>query len=260
MRMRVILMLVVRMVRIRMTKMKTTRWQFSWYRTTILLLPAGGNWAHGRSNPLWAARKSSKLRENDALRIVSDLAATVGSFWECAIGYWVFSLVLHRNGPLHHCRDRVYYSWCTDSRWRGCNGWCTTDEIHLLAKPETFLPIFPCCSSSYNSMSIFTLASKVQSKKCKVQNALYMVRWCMVHWCIGVRMKTTKCCSSLEKQGCVVVLTRLRVVFHIERVERHIKMISELICGLFWSPLYSAMEPSSIQPYPWCKNFCVVYL
>ena len=37
-------------------------------------------------------------------------------------------------------------------------------------------------------------------------------------------------------QGCVVVLTRLRVVFHIERVERHIKTISELICGLLWSP------------------------
>ena len=59
-------------------------------------------------------------------------------------------------------------------------------------------------------------------------------------------MKTTTCCSPLEKQGFVVVLTRLRVVIHIECVERHIKMISELITGLLWSPPLSALEPHHI--------------
>ena len=94
---------------------------------------------------------------------------------------------------------------------------------------------------------------KVQSAKRKVQSALYMVH-------TGENGYNNVLQLS-RGQGCVVVPTRLRVVFHIERAERHIKMISELICGLFWSPLYSAMEPSSIQPYPMMqKLLCCVFV
>ena len=96
---------------------------------------------------------------------------------------------------------------------------------------------------------------KVQSAKRKVQSALYMVH-------TGENGYNNVLQLS-RGQGRVVVLTRLRVVFHIERVERHIKTISELICGLFWSltlfcfgaPLYSAMESSSIKgPYTMISN------
>ena len=88
---------------------------------------------------------------------------------------------------------------------------------------------------------------KVQSAKRKVQSALYMVH-------TGENGYNNVLQLS-RGQGRVVVLTRLRVVFHIERVERHIKMTTELIKGLFWSPTlfcYGALLYSKTISYD-CK-------
>ena len=152
---------------------------------------------------------------------------------------------------------------------------CTTLDAQIHGEGDAMVDALQMKSISWPSRRLFypfflTAAPHITrcpyshwQAKCKLKSAKCKMHctWCDDAWCIGVRMKTTTCCSSLEKQGCVVVLTRLRVVFHIERVERHIKMISELICGLFWSPLYSAMEPSSIQPYPMLqKILCCVFV
>ena len=88
---------------------------------------------------------------------------------------------------------------------------------------------------------------KVQSAKRKVQSALYMVH-------TGENGYNNVLQLS-RGQGRVVVLTRLRVVFHIERVGRHIKMILELICGLLWSTTlfcYGALLYSKTISYD-CK-------
>ena len=95
----------------------------------------------------------------------------------------------------------------------------------------------------------------MQSAKCIVHGA--MMHGAMVHRGENEDHNVLQ----LSREARVCSCTRLRVVFHIERVERHIKMISELICGFFWSPLYSAMEPSSIQPYPMMqKLLCCVFV
>ena len=165
-------------------------WQFSWYRTTILLLPAGGNWANGRSKPLRAARKSSKLRENDALGIfcLSRNCWQLLRMCNCENVRCWYQWKMVRSGfsawctTVAQCAEIVrYYSWCTDAQWRGCNCWCTTDETHLLAKPKTFLLNFPCCSSLYHSMSIRACCREANFSK----SLAWVFFWCLFMIRIG---------------------------------------------------------------------------